>query len=177
MQNTELKTYDDFKNAEIIEIINPAERDRYLDFLKKSYENDIEHCKFSLIKFPRWSIISGYYAMHNISKLFLAEKYNLKISKKWVHRATIVAMSHVIMEDALKAKIIRLLQEANKIYESVNPKDWNITKYLIKGRKEREKTQYYTGSAFNEQLLLRNADELLNEIAKPYIKIISGLMK
>ncbi len=177
MRDTELKTYENFKNAGIIEILNPAEKGRYVDFLRKSYENDIEHCKFILFKFPRWSIISAYYAMHNISKLFLAEKYNIKISKKGVHRATIVAMGSVINEDALKTKIIRLLQEADKIYEFVNPRDWNIIKYLVKGRKEREKTQYYTGSAFNEQLLLKNAHEILNEIAKPYLKIIKELMK
>ena len=54
MRDTELKTYENFKNAGIIEILNPAEKGRYVDFLRKSYENDIEHCKFILFKFPRW---------------------------------------------------------------------------------------------------------------------------
>ena len=40
-----------------------TERERYLNFFQTSYRDDLEHCDYVLEHFPRWSIISGHYAM------------------------------------------------------------------------------------------------------------------
>lgn len=68
--------------------IKEFELNRYKNFLESSYKNNLRHSKANMTNFPRWSIISGYYAMHDITKLFLAIKFKIKIEKE-VHSTTI----------------------------------------------------------------------------------------
>ena len=83
------------------------EKSRYLNFFSKSYRENFEHCKFNLKKFPRWSIISGYYAMHDITKLLLADKFSIKIEFN-VHQTTIDVLSECLKDK----EIINLLNSA-----------------------------------------------------------------
>lgn len=53
--------------------ISELELDRYTNFFENSYKDNLNHSKENLTKFPRWSIVSGYYAMHDIAKLFIAK--------------------------------------------------------------------------------------------------------
>jgi len=48
-----------FKTKKISRIIE-TERERYLNFFSNSYKENLEHCRYVLEKYPRWSIISGY---------------------------------------------------------------------------------------------------------------------
>src|SRR3989344_9305940 len=88
-----------FKIKKISRIIE-TERERYLNFFSNSYKENLEHCKYVIEKYPRWSIISGYYAMHDIAKLFLADKFNIKIDFN-VHQLTIDVLSIVLNEKNL----------------------------------------------------------------------------
>lgn len=66
--------------------INEFELDRYINFFTVSYRDDLENCEYVKEKHPRWSIISGYYAMHDITKLFFAKKegpFNKGYPEKW----------------------------------------------------------------------------------------------
>src|SRR3989344_9549257 len=87
------------KSGKISRIVE-TEKDRYMNFFSNSYKENLEHCKFVIEKFPRWSIISGYYAMHDITKLFLADKFNIKIDFN-VHQTTIDVLSIVLNEKNL----------------------------------------------------------------------------
>ncbi|HIE41539.1 MAG TPA: hypothetical protein EYP80_02635 [Candidatus Aenigmarchaeota archaeon] len=68
--------------------IKELELGRYINFLENSYQDNLEHCKKNIGDFPRWSIISGYYAMHDITKLLLAKRFRLKIERE-IHATTI----------------------------------------------------------------------------------------
>lgn len=47
------------------------ELDRYLNFFEHAYIENARLSNHIIETFPRWSIISGYYAMHDVTKLFL----------------------------------------------------------------------------------------------------------
>jgi hypothetical protein len=148
-----------FKQKRISRVIED-EKSRYLNFFSKSYRENFEHCKFNLKKFPRWSIISGYYAMHDITKLFLADKFGIKIDFK-VHQTTIE-----VLEEVLKNKeIINMLNLAyNEFLKLLND--------LAEAHDKRTNAQYYTGTAFMKEKYRKEALKFFNEIVVPYIKKI-----
>jgi hypothetical protein len=82
-------TLNDFREKGSVKDLLPNEREDYFKYLNFTYIDNLKASDFNILKFPRWSIISGYYAMHDIAKLFLGKKYNLKLSFPNVHAATI----------------------------------------------------------------------------------------
>jgi hypothetical protein len=88
-----------FKSGKISRIVE-TERERYLNFFSNSYGENLEHSQFIIDRFPRWSIISGYYAMHDITKLFLADKFNIKIDFN-VHQITIDVLNELINDKGI----------------------------------------------------------------------------
>ena len=63
-----------------------TERDKWLNFHKKAYKDDLEAAKLLLLKHPRWSIIADYYAMHDLAKYYLGKTHNIKISSPDIHK-------------------------------------------------------------------------------------------
>lgn len=116
--------------------INELEIRRYVNFFENSYKDNLEHCKSVIENFPRWSIISGYYAMHDATKLLLAKKFRLKIDFE-VHSTTIKVLREVIRNRSL----LRLMERGYRefIY---------IANDLAEAKHERIKVQYYTGTDF-----------------------------
>ena len=55
--------------------------------------------------------------MHDIAKLYLAEQHGLKITGRGVHLATIIALRKVLSDKKAKEQAVRLLREAEKVYE------------------------------------------------------------
>jgi hypothetical protein len=151
-------------NAGNISRISELEISRYTDFFLNSYKDNLEHCKAVVKSFPRWSIISGYYAMHDITKLLLAKNMRIKIERE-VHATTIK-----VLENALKNKILsKLLNEGYKefIY---------LANDLASAKRERVKTQYYTGSDFMKKQYERRAEEFLRGVVEPYIMRMNKLL-
>lgn len=68
-------------NESKISRIKETELTRYIEFYTESYNDNFKHSESNLNSYPRWSIISGYYAMHDISKLLIAKVYHLKIER------------------------------------------------------------------------------------------------
>ncbi len=126
------------KKGEIHNIFR-EEKERYLHFLSNAYKENLEHSKDNLIKFPRWAIISGYYAMHDLAKLFLADKFNLKINFN-VHKITIEAFEELIHNK----EIIKML---NLGYEEL----LKMMNDLRDAKKIRAHAQYYTGTKFMKE--------------------------
>ncbi len=146
-----------------ISAISDVDRNRYLNFFSKSYRENFEHCKFNLKKFPRWSIISGYYAMHDITKLFLADKFRIKIDLK-VHETVIEVFRELIKD----GEILKLLNFGyNEFLKLLND--------LVEAKEKRTKVQYYTGTAFLKKEYLVQAREFFNEIVQPYLNKIRNL--
>jgi len=142
-----------------------TELPRYLNFFTNSYKENLEHCKTVLNTFPRWSIISGYYAMHDITKLFLAKKFQIKVDIK-VHKTVLK-----IMEEITKDKeLLNLLKIG---YEEFI----KMASDLSEARDERQKAQYYKGAEFLEKIYQEKAPSFLENTVEPYLNKINSLIK
>ncbi len=144
--------------------IRELELERYLNFFENSYKDNLTHCRKNVEDFPRWGIISGYYAMHDITKLLFAKKFRLKIEKE-VHATTIKVLRELIKNK----KLLDLIEKGYKEF-------LNLAIDLSEAKKERVKSQYYTGTTFMKEQFRKNAKEFLNEIVEPYIKKIEILV-
>lgn len=157
----DLDTY--FKKKLASRIIE-TELPRYVDFFENTYKENLEHSKTIIKPFPRWSIISGYYAMHDITKLFLAKKFMIKVDFN-VHKTTLKILKGIINDkelvSLLKIGYEEFIQMANDLSEA---------------RKERTKAQYYTGTEFMKQKYSEKANDFLNKIVIPYIDKIKNLI-
>lgn len=156
-----------------------TEKENYLAFHRTVSKEDLKHAENNILDFPRWSIISGYYCMHNLTKLFIAERFNTKISSPDIHAKTIEALEYFIRDDKLKEKLLVLLKEAKDIYYSTERfKEKTLPVLLKRGKQERGKAQYYSEdytekSKANSQ----KAAYFLDKNVRPYVELIKGLMK
>jgi len=144
--------------------IKELELPRYTNFFENSYKDNLEHSKSIKESFPRWSIISGYYAMHDITKLLLAKKFRLKIELE-VHATTIKVLNELIHDKQLLEMI-----------ESGYREFLFLANDLAEGKKERVKTQYFTGTDYMKEEYRKRAEEFLKNIVEPYIEKIRRLL-
>ena len=147
------------KNNTISKIIE-TELVRYTSFFEESYKENLEHAQFVKNNFPRWSIISGYYAMHDVTKLFLAKEFKIKIDLK-VHKTAIQLLQEITSDKEL----LKLLQTG---YEEFI----KLANDLAEGKEERMKAQYYTGTAFMKDKYKEEANSFLIKTVMPYIEKI-----
>lgn len=164
------KKFRELLDEGIIIKLSEIEKEDYCSFLNYTWKDNLEACKANLKKFPRWSIIAGYYAMHDLAKLFIAKNFNLKITQR-VHFATIVALENVFKKEGLRKKIISLLKEAEKYYEEVEP-----SIYLKLAKREREKVQYYTDRKLDFDNYQHKASYFLNYIVSPFVEMLEKLI-
>jgi len=148
-----------FKARRISKIVE-TEKERYLNFFSNSYKENLKHCNFVLSNFPRWSIISGYYAMHDLAKLFLADKFSLKIDFN-VHQTLIEVFNELIKNKEL-GKMLNL--GYNELIKLLND--------LATARKQRTKVQYYTGTKFMKEKYKKEAKLFLENTVIPFINKI-----
>lgn len=142
-----------------------TELNRYTNFFENTYKENLEHCKKVIEDFPRWSIISGYYAMHDITKLFLAKEFRIKIDFN-VHKTTLEILRKIIKDE----KILELLEIGYKEFiEMAND--------LAEARKERTKAQYYTGTEFMKKKYQEDARNFLDNVVVLYLNKIERLIK
>ena len=144
--------------------IKELELERYINFFENSYKDNLEHCKANLATFPRWSIISGYYAMHDITKLLIAKKFRLKIELE-VHATTIKVLRQLIKDK----EIIELIEKGHKKFIS-------LANDLAEAKKERTKSQYYTGTKFMKEQFQNLSKEFLSAAVNPYIERINKIL-
>jgi len=158
-------SYDDFVRMKIIRKLPEIEKKAYLAFHEKIWKEDFETGK-SLIKIsPRWTVIAGYYSMHNLAKLFLAKKFNIKISGKFVHAATIEAIKNFLR----KKQVVQKLEKACELIPVEE-----LPEFLKVGKKERTKSQYYAGRLV--EITAKDAEEFFEEIVEPFVKMVEGLL-
>ncbi len=157
--------------------LTTEESARWIKFHENIYKEDERMANKVLTDSPRWSIIMAYYAMHNISKLYLAKIHNIKVSGQDVHAQTLFFISKYAKQDA--KKIIPLLEKAKQEYDAITSSSvWVIPRLLSKGRDERTKTQYYdiVKAEKSKMELMQAAQYFMDNFMKPYIKIMGGLL-
>ncbi len=144
--------------------IREMELPRYTNFFENSHKDNLEHSKSVNESFPRWSIISGYYAMHDITKLLLAKKFSLKIELE-VHATAIKALSELIRNKQL----LEMIENGYKEFLF-------LANDLAEAKKERVKTQYFTGTEYMKGEYRKRAESFLKDIVEPYIEKIKALL-
>ncbi len=145
--------------------IGELELNRYVNFFENSYKDNLEHCKANINTFPRWAIISGYYAMHDITKLLLAKKFRVKKDFE-VHSTTIK-----VLKELIKSKeILNLMEEGYKEF-------LNLADELAEAKDERVKAQYYTGTEFLHKEYLKKANDFYENVVLKYSAKIEELLK
>jgi hypothetical protein len=157
------------KNKSIVKL-NDLEKQNYTKFFENTYQDNLNAARYNLNKFPRWSIIAGYYAMHDIAKLFLAKKYGLKINSR-VHFACIVSLSFLLNRDKQEfVKSVELLKKAQKIFDEnvLGIKVDELVQYLKKAKSERGKVQYYNPRI--DRNVSEKASYFLDNVAIPFVK-------
>ncbi|MBT4539963.1 hypothetical protein HOC35_00470 [Candidatus Woesearchaeota archaeon] len=152
-------------NEKKISRIKETELSRYLDFYKESYTDNLNHATANVNNFPRWSIVSGYYAMHDISKLFIAKVYRFKIDRE-VHATTIKVLKELLNDPGL----LKLIEDGYGEYS-------NLDDDLKDAKKERVKVQYYTGTDFMKHKYANKAKEFVGINVKTYVEKILKLIE
>lgn len=153
-----------FKEQKISKI-SDLEIDRYINFFEYSYQDNLAHSIKNIEEFPRWSIISGYYAMHDITKLLLVKKFRIKVEFE-VHATTIK-----LLRELIKNKIILLLLE--KGYKEF----LTLANDLEEAKNERVKVQYYTGTNFLRDEYKKRSAEFNKNIVLIYLEKIKEMLK
>ena len=156
--------------------LTTEEAARWIKFHEDIYKEDQKMANKVLTDSPRWSVIMAYYAMHNVSKLYLAKIHNIKIGGENVHAKTLFFISKYAKQNS--KKIIPLLEKAKKEYDVITSSSiWVIPRLLSKGRDERTKMQYYDAAKAEKSTmeLMQAAQYFIDNFMKPYIKIIGGL--
>lgn len=144
--------------SEKISRIRETELERYLGFFKNSHIDNLSHSEYVLDNFPRWSIISGYYAMHDLTKLYLAREYRIKIEED-VHQTTILVLNEALKDEELIA-----------LFESGYEEYRRMAGELASAKRERAKAQYYTGTPFSSADFKRRSRKFHDEKVLPYIE-------
>lgn len=103
--------------------------------------------------------------MHDITKLLLAQQFNIKVDFK-VHNTTITLMSLLVKDNWLQRQIKQGYKEF-----------LTLANDLEEAHAQRTKTQYYTGSSFSKEQATKKAEQFLNEIVILYLKKVSQLLK
>jgi hypothetical protein len=156
-------TIEDLIADDRISRISDYEKSRYINFFDTTYKDDLELSRYVLEKHPRWSIISGYYAMHDVTKLFLARNYGYKVHDVDVHSTTISLLSLVLRQS--HEDLVSLFESGYEEYK-------NMVGELSGARNERRKAQYYTGSEFTRDYYLSRARKFYDKKVEPYIEKI-----
>ncbi len=142
--------------------INELELERYLNFYRQSYRENLEHMYAVVEKFPRWAIISGYFAMHDIAKLLIAKKLWLKVDRE-VHRTTIEVLEHLTKN----RKLAKMLERGYEKFKE-------LAGMLSEAKRERVRAQYYTGSEYLKDYWRKRAVEFTKEVEN-FVRLVREL--
>ncbi len=155
--------------------LTAEESGRWMRYHESAYKEDRDMA--GEVSSPRWAVIMAYYAMHNISKLYLAKVHNLRVAGSEVHAQTIHFMAKYATSD--EKRLLPLLKKAKEEYEAITSASvWIMPRLLAKGRDERAKTQYYESAMAQKsrQELMRRAQYFIANFMKPYLEILEGLL-
>jgi len=169
-----------YKKVYNMENLTAKEKEMWIWFHENSYREDLKLAKDILLKYLRWSVIAAYYAMHDVSKLYLGKIHNIKIVGEKTHARTIELLKEYVKESKEKEKVIVLLGKAKDEFETLFRLNEKALPLLLRqGRQERTKAQYYS---FEKETSIfdinfsKNATYFIDKIAEPFIKIMEKML-
>lgn len=153
------------------------ERNAYLAFHRTVYKEDLALSCRLLKESPHWSIIIGYYAMHALAKLYLAEAHNLKLSgdQERSHVRVVEELQKVLCDTTEHNRVIDLLKKADDTFCGLHhPRQ--IPALLEKGRQERKRAQYYTRLGSPAVFEQEQAQEFNKKIVIVFVKLMEAMI-
>lgn len=164
-----VKSIEQYRQAGTVRDLAPNEKEPYARFLSVTYKDNLLASEFNMLKHPRWSIIAGYYAMHDASKLFLARKFGLRLTMPNIHAGVIQCLRELVDRKDILEYIEKAEEECNDII--------SLHLALQQGKDEREKSQYYISENTQPKISMQKASYFLEKVVKPYIKIVEEMTK
>lgn len=174
------KTYEYYVEKGVIDRLDEKEEKDYFEFHQIAYHEDLETARKLLGISARWAVVSGYYSMHTVTKLYLGRAHGLKIAKRFVHDAVIKALERVLQEGETARKVLELLDEAKETYELFDSyrSERVLPQLLRRSKSMRESASYYTTPTQKfDRIYGQRALRFLNEVVEPYISIVEELIK
>lgn len=157
--------------------LETGERESWISFHEFAYKDDLKHAEKNLIGFPRWSIISGYYAMHDLAKAYIGKIHNKRIVGEKIHSKVIEALKILMQNKEEKEKLIELLERAEiTFFNAMRLKEKIIPLMLRAGKEERGKAQYYSTKPDLKDFDSQRAAFFLKNIVEPFIKIMERMI-
>ncbi len=177
-------TYQELLQRQLIKKLEKVEKEKYVSFHLDNYKIDLGSSEtFLELGNSKYAVIAGYYAVLNVTLWNLAKYFNLKISEKdiGVHTNCLIVLDEFVKDKRLKKKILNLLEEAKKEFNSFTVLKKNSEETLpvmLKQSADKRKRYTYYSSDRN----LPKADDRLNEarifinaVVKPYTLIMERL--
>ena len=155
-----------------------AEKERkglYLEFHAQAYKEDLDIAESLKSASHRWSVTAAYYAMLNLTKLYLAKRHNLSINDR-SHVAARLALARVLEEKGTRKRALELLEQAEKEFESFTAprrRESSLPSMLSAGQKKRERASYYSHPP--PQRRREDLDSLFKGTVRPFISIMEKL--
>jgi len=172
-------TYKDLVDFGTIGQLTEVEKDFYISYHQENYKEDIKISQSLMTTSPKWSVVAGYYAMHNLAKLFLAKKFNIKVAGKYIHEAVIEALKKHIGDGTVRNKLLELLDKSRIEFELIglNLEDKEILPFVLsEAKRERSKVQYYKHYNISKKVATGESKKFSDSIVQPFVKIVLELM-
>jgi len=177
-------SYQELLQSQAVKKIASLEKENYVSFHWENYRVDLESAlNFLGTGNAKYSVIAGYYAVLNITLWYFAKYFNLKISeeKTGVHKNCLVVLENFVSEEKLKKKIITLLEEAQKEFNSFTilkkSREQTLPVMLKQSADKRKRYTYYSSKRNlpEDSEQLEEAKNFLENTVKPYITIMERL--
>lgn len=154
------------------ERLTTLEKERYIEWHKENAIIDLKDAEDIIDISQKWGIIAGYYAMHNAAKYYLGRVFGLKITAPSAHDEVLKVLEKQLISRPTYQEIKKLIEKAEEEFETLTGADAEtISNHYRIGKEKREKQTYYTKYQGKKE----DAIAFLNEVVKPFIKIIMEL--
>ena len=177
-------TYPDLLQRQIVRKIETVEKGKYVSFHEQNYRLDLRSAiTFLGLNNPKYAVIAGYYTVLNATLWYFAKHFNLKISEEdtGVHTNCLIVLEHFVKEEQLKKKIIILLNEARKEFDSftiLKQKAEETLPVMLKQSADKRKRYTYYSSERDlpqESEQMMEAKHFLKNTVEPYLLIMENL--
>lgn len=155
----------------VVKFIDVIERKLKAERLAFASQDDYDTTYFLLEKHPRWTVITGYYCMHNIAKYFLMKEYGIDFDENDIHKCVVLELSKALKDDA--KEVIKYLIEAKKEYDVILENPQYPANSLFESKKDRGKINYMSDPrSAQTDFISKISKDFLENRFEPFIAVM-----
>ena len=152
----------------------PYDREAYLMFHRLAYREDLELSRTLLARSPRWSIITGYYAMHNLAKLYLGAEHGIRITGEHIHESVVRELDKALRHTSERKRLLDLLATADAAFKGLQqPRE--VAELLERGRRNRSAANYYLREGSTAIVQMDQAKQFQDGVVKVFVAIMERM--